>query len=108
MDLSLLHKKLLLNWSAGTVSKSISTPLSLNSIQHGFDKLESKIKMRVLMSLLNFDPKTKADCIAPIKELIRLAADDTKSGKVCNGFIYSRNMLFEFLLNLNRAPICLC
>ena len=83
MDLTLLHKKLLPNWSAGSVSKSISTAASLNAIQLSFDKLESKIKMRVLLSLLNFDNKTKAECIGPIKELIRLAADESKSGKVC-------------------------
>lgn len=82
MDVNLLHKKLLPNWSAGTVSKSLSTQASLNVIQLSFDKLEMKIKMRVLLSLLNFDAKTKADCLTSIRELLRLAADESKHGKV--------------------------
>ena len=82
MDLTLLHKKLQPNWSAGTVSKSLSTQASLNSIQLSFDKLEMKIKMRVLLSLLNFDVKSKADCMTSIRELLKLAADESKHGKV--------------------------
>lgn len=82
MDLSLLHKKLLPNWSAWTVSKSLSTSESIDAITVNFDKLEKKIKMRVLLSLLNLDPKVKADCSSSIKELLRLATDEEKNGKV--------------------------
>ena len=82
MDLSLLHKKLLSNWSAWTVSKSLSTNASLEMTLKSFNKLEKKTKMRVLLSLLNFDPKVKTDCQSSINELLRLATDEEKNGKV--------------------------
>ena len=82
MDLTLLHKKLLSNWSAWTVSKSLSTNASLEMTLQSFDKLEKKTKMRVLLSLLNFDPKVKVDCQSSINELLRFATDEEKNGKV--------------------------
>jgi hypothetical protein len=82
MDLTLLHKKLLSNWSAWTVSKSLSTNASLEMTLQSFNKLEKKTKMRVLLSLLNFDPKVKTDCQSSINELLRLATDEEKNGKV--------------------------
>ena len=90
MDLTLLHKKLLSNWSAWTVSKSLSTSENIDAINQNFNKLEKKIKMRVLLSLLNFDPKTKADCSSSIKELLRLATDEEKNGKVCPVYLHQR------------------
>ena len=84
MDVPSLHKKLLPNWSAGTVSKSLATPASLETIQNGFEKLEMKTKMRVLLSLLNFDSKSKGECIGPIRELLRHSADKGNSGEVRN------------------------
>jgi hypothetical protein len=82
MDLTLLHKKLLSNWSAWTVSKSLSTNASLEMTLQSFNKLEKKTKMRILLSLLNFDPKVKTDCQSSINELLRLATDEEKNGKV--------------------------
>ena len=82
MDFTLLHKKLLPNWSAWTVTKSLSSVSSLDSIQQSFSKLEKKTKMRVLLALLNFDSKTKSECSSSMNELLRLAADEEKNGKV--------------------------
>lgn len=70
MDLTLLHKKLLPNWSAGTVSKSLSTTTALESIKNSWDKFERKAKMRILLSILNFDNKIKSDCVKAIKGLL--------------------------------------
>ena len=82
MDFTLLHKKLLPNWSAWTVTKSLSSASSLDSIQQSFSKLEKKTKMRVLLALLNFDSKTKSECLSSMNELLRLATDEEKNGKV--------------------------
>lgn len=82
MDFTLLHKKLLPNWSAWTVTKSLSSASSLDSIQQSFSKLEKKTKMRILLALLNFDSKTKSECLSSMNELLRLATDEEKNGKV--------------------------
>jgi hypothetical protein len=51
MDVTLLLKKLQASWSAGTISKSISTPTSIDEIRHNFDKFDKKTKMRISVLL---------------------------------------------------------
>jgi hypothetical protein len=92
MDLPSLHKKLLPNWSAGTVSKLLSSTSNLDVVKNGFNKLEKKTQMRVLLSLLNFDSRSRSDQLGSIQSLLEYASED-KNGKwlpVIAGLVHSR------------------
>jgi len=92
MDLPSLHKKLLPNWSAGTVSKLLSSTSNLDVVKNGFNKLEKKTQMRVLLSLLNFDSRSRSDQLGSIQSLLEYASED-KNGKwlpVIAGLVHAR------------------
>lgn len=92
MDFSSLHKKLLPNWSAGTVSKLLSSSSHLDQVKSGFNKLEKKAQMRVLLSLLNFDSRSRTDQLGSIKALLKYASED-KNGNwlpIIAGLVHSR------------------
>ena len=79
MDITLLHKKLQAAWSAGTITKSISTPTSIDEIRHNFDKFDKKTKMRIILSMIAMDVRAKQECAIAINRLLELAAQETKT-----------------------------
>lgn len=73
-----LQKKLQNSWSSWSASRTLS-PALLEDMAAHFDKLDSKVKMRCLISLIGLDLKKRTEFMKQIKNLLRVACDDSSS-----------------------------
>ena len=82
MDITLLHKKLTNPWTAGLISKSIASTATLEELTAliSTEKLERKIKLRILLALLNFEAKDLKICSNAIEKLLQSISVSAKSG----------------------------
>jgi len=88
-----LQKRLNAAWSSGSVSRTLTAAL-LDDVYTNFAKMEKKIKMRIMLSLLGLDANKKQELSKSIKRLLKLASSDDKSSEmwvaVTAGLVYER------------------
>jgi transcriptional regulator of acetoin/glycerol metabolism len=76
-DAQTLTKKLQSSWSSWTVTQSLGDAQFVDDVRSNFDKLETKIKLKVLIALVALEPAKKSSCAAEIKRLLKVASEDT-------------------------------
>ena len=84
MDITVLHKRLqAVEWSAWTASKSptVSTPAGLDELKNYYGKLDKRVKMRLMLSLLNVERKDDDRLDAAMMGLLQKASSEQHESK---------------------------
>jgi hypothetical protein len=100
-ELTVLHKKLLANWSAWTATRSMSSSTFIDEVRINFHKFDKKIKKRILLSLLSVDQTKLRECENSIIKLLELAGQDESSDQVIDVIPTSLILIFFFMVYLS-------
>ena len=90
-ELFSLQKKLASAWSAWCISRTLTLSL-IEDVYNNFSKLEKKVKMRILLSLISLDVAKKNELSKSIKRLLKIACeeDEEKWVSITAGMVYDR------------------
>ena len=93
MEVALLEKKLQIGWSGGTASiaKSLSSTTTIEEVSLFWEKLEKRIKLRILLSLLAVEQRHEDVRLhTSMVSLLNKAMKDEKWVALVAGLVHSR------------------